>query len=338
MLLVGLGVLRFFFSANDSFDSSLDAVHQGFFRFGFLGLRHGRGAVGWVFAQALLSARVGACATTEAFACQRRDFRHCRGMNAVFIFLVIGMSVMTSTLVAEIKEQAVEYKAGDVVCEGWSVVDTTNPGKRPAILIVHQWTGLTDYEKMRARMLAELGYAVFAADIYGKGIRPVPPAAGQEAGKYKGDRALYRARLNAALDVMRKDEHTDTARMAAIGYCFGGTGVLELARSGADVKAVVSFHGGLDSPTPKDGSKIKCKVLVLHGADDPFVPAQDLAAFEAEMKSAGVSYQLVKYPGAVHAFTHKMAGTDNSKGVAYHAEADVKSWLAMKEFLAASLK
>ncbi|MCE9518471.1 MAG: dienelactone hydrolase family protein [Verrucomicrobia bacterium] len=259
-------------------------------------------------------------------------------MRAFPIFLVIGMAAMTSRLKAEIKEQAMEYKAGDVVCEGWKVTDDAKTGKQPAILIVHQWTGLTDYEKMRARMLAELGYTVFAADIYGKGIRPVPPAAGQEAGKYKADRALYRARLNAALDVMRKDEHTDPARMAAIGYCFGGTGVLELARSGADVKAVVSFHGGLDSPTPEDGSKIKCKVLALHGADDPFVSAKDIAAFEAEMKSAGVSYQLVKYPGAVHAFTQKMAGTDNSKGAAYNAEADALSWVAMKEFLASSLK
>ncbi len=259
-------------------------------------------------------------------------------MKALPIFLVIGMALLTSRLKAEIREQAVEYKAGDVACEGWSVVDIAFYGKRPAILIVHQWTGLTDYEKMRARMLAELGYTVFAADIYGKGVRPVPPAAGKEAGKYKADRALYRARLNAALEMMRKDEYTDAARMGAIGYCFGGTGVLELARSGADVKAVVSFHGGLDSPTPADGAKIKCKVLALHGADDPFVPAKDIAAFEAEMKSGGVNYQLVKYPGAVHAFTQKMAGTDNSKGAAYNAEADAKSWVAMKEFLAESLK
>lgn len=251
---------------------------------------------------------------------------------------MIGLAAMAAGLKAEISEQAVEYKVGGVVCEGWKVLDSAKQGPRPAVLIVHQWTGLTDYEKMRARMLAELGYAVFAADIYGKGVRPVPPAAGREAGKYKSDRSLYRARLNAALDVMRKDPQTDPSRMAAIGYCFGGTGVLELARSGADVKAVVSFHGGLDSPAPADGKKIKCRVLALHGADDPFVPAKDVAAFEAEMKSAGVDYQLVKYPGAVHAFTQKMAGSDNSKGAAYNAEADAKSWAAMKKFLAESLK
>ncbi len=251
---------------------------------------------------------------------------------------MIGVTLMTAGARAEIKEQALEYKVGDVVCEGWKVTDTARPGKQPAVLIVHQWTGLTDYEKMRARMLAELGYAVFAADIYGKGIRPVPPAAAQEAGKYKSDRALYRARLNAALDVMRKDPQTDPSRMAAIGYCFGGTGVVELARSGADAKAVVSFHGGLDSPTPADGKRIKCRVLALHGADDPFVPAKDLEAFESEMKLGGVKYELVKYPGAVHAFTQKLAGSDNSKGAAYNAEADAKSWEAMKQFLAETLK
>ncbi len=259
-------------------------------------------------------------------------------MKSSSLFILIGLIALVTALKAEIKEQAVIYQAGGVTCEGWKVSDDAKTGRQPAVLIVHQWTGLTDYEKMRARMLAELGYTVFAADIYGQGVRPVPPASGKEAGKYKSDRALYRSRLNAALDVMRQDPQTDPARMAAIGYCFGGTGVIELARSGADVKAVVSFHGGLDSPTPADGKKIKCKVLALHGADDPFVTAKDMAAFEEEMKAASVDYKRLNYPGAVHAFTQKMAGRDNSKGVAYHAEADAQSWVAMKEFLAESLK
>ncbi|MFZ4768099.1 MAG: dienelactone hydrolase family protein, partial [Roseimicrobium sp.] len=172
---------------------------------------------------------------------------------------------------AEIKEAAVEYKSGEVLCEGWHAYDAAKSGARPAVLIVHQWTGLSENEKMRARMLADLGYNVLAADIYGKGIRPQPPAAGQEAGKYKGNRALYRERLQAALDVLRKDERTDTARIAAIGYCFGGTGVLELARSGATLKGVVSFHGGLSTPTPADARNINCEMLVCHGAADPFV-------------------------------------------------------------------
>jgi dienelactone hydrolase len=185
---------------------------------------------------------------------------------------------------------------------------------------------------MRARMLAELGYNVFVADIYGKGIRPQPPESGKEAGKYKTDRRLYRERLLAGLEQLRKTSQADPTQIAAIGYCFGGTGVIELARSGAMVKGVVSFHGGLDSPAPADGQNIKGKVLALHGADDPFVPAKELAAFEQEMKDAGVDYKLVQYPGAVHAFTQKAAGNDNSKGAAYNEAADKASWEEMRQF------
>lgn len=245
-----------------------------------------------------------------------------------------SLLLATSPLRAEIRETVVEYKSGDVVCEGLHVVDTAKTGKLPAVLIIHQWTGLSENEKMRARMLAELGYNVFAADVYGKGVRPQPPEAGKEAGKYKSDRKLYRARMITALEVLNKDERTDPAKVAAIGYCFGGTGVIELARSGAMVKGVVSFHGGLDSPAPADGKNIKGKVLALHGADDPFVPAADIAAFEKEMKDAKVDYKLVSYPGAVHAFTQKAAGDDNSKGAAYNKAADRASWNEMKAFFA----
>lgn len=252
--------------------------------------------------------------------------------------LPFAAAIALSSATAEIKEAAVEYKSGEVLCEGWHACDTAKEGKRPAVLIIHQWTGLSDNEKMRARMLAELGYNVLAADIYGKGIRPQPPAAGQEAGKYKGNRALYRERLNAALEVLKKDARTDASRVAAIGYCFGGTGVLELARDGADVKGVVSFHGGLGSPTPADAKNIRGRVLVCHGADDPFVPAAEVAAFHDEMKAAGVKYDFIAYPGAVHAFTQKAAGSDNAKGAAYNAEADAKSWEAMKEFFSQVLK
>jgi dienelactone hydrolase len=235
-------------------------------------------------------------------------------------------------LQAEIKETVVEYQSGGVTCEGLHVVDAAKTGKLPSVLIIHQWTGLSDNEKMRARMLAELGYNVFAADIYGKGIRPQPPESGKEAGKYKSDRKLYRERMLSALEVLNKDARTDLAKVAAIGYCFGGTGVIELARSGAVMKGVVSFHGGLDSPSPADGKNIKGKVLALHGADDPFVPAKDIVAFEQEMKDAKVDYKLVNYPGAVHAFTQKAAGNDNSKGAAYNEAADKASWEEMKAF------
>jgi dienelactone hydrolase len=200
--------------------------------------------------------------------------------------------------------------------------------------MVHQWTGVSDHEKMRARMLAELGYNVFCVDVYGKGIRPQPPASGVEAGKYKKNRTLLRERVTFGLQQLLQDARTDVSRVACIGYCFGGTAAIELGRSGAAVKGVVSFHGGLDSPSPADGRNIKGKLLALHGADDPFVPAADMAAFEKEMKEAGVDYQRVSYPGAVHAFTQKAAGHDNSKGAAYNEAADKASWEEMQKFFA----
>jgi dienelactone hydrolase len=234
-----------------------------------------------------------------------------------------------------IHTEAVEYKQGDTTLEGYLAYDDSLSGKRPGVLIVHQWMGLTDYEKMRARMLAEMGYVAFCADIYGKGIRPTTvQEAGAQAGKFKGDRQLLRARVNAGLDTLKQNDLVDPGRVAAIGYCFGGTTVLELARSGADLNGVVSFHGGLDSPTPADGKNIKCKVLVLAGANDPFQKPDDLSAFEQEMKSNQVNWQIVFYGGAVHAFTQPDVGKLNLPGAQYNEQADKRSWQAMKDFFA----
>ena len=236
---------------------------------------------------------------------------------------------------AQIHTETIEYRDGDTVLEGYLAYDTSIQGKRPGVLIVHQWKGLTDYEMKRAEMLAKLGYNVFALDVYGKGIRPKSPQeAGAQAGKYKNNRALLRARAQAGLAVLQKHELTDPKRVAAIGYCFGGTTVIELARSGADIAGVVSFHGGLDSPHPEDGKNIKCKVLALHGADDPHVSAKDLAAFEDEMRQAKVDWQSVKYGGAVHSFTEQDAGDNPARGAAYNEKADRRSWQAMRDFFA----
>ena len=228
--------------------------------------------------------------------------------------------------------EMIEYKQGDTTCEGYLAYDDAVKGPRPGVLVVHDWMGLEGYAKMRADMLAKLGYVAFAADIYGKGVRPANrQEAGAQVGKFKGDRGLLRARVNAALDVLEKQPQCDTKRVAAIGYCFGGTTVLELARSGADIAGIVTFHGGLDTPT-RDAKNIKCKVLICHGADDPYVPATDVAALQDELRKAGVDWQMIYYSGAVHSFTRPDAGNDNSKGAAYNEKADKRSWEAMKEF------
>jgi dienelactone hydrolase len=251
------------------------------------------------------------------------------------LVILSALTAVVTSARGDLVSRTVEYREGNAILEGYAIHDDAVRGKRPGVLIVHQWKGLSDYEKKRAEMLARLGYNVFAADIYGKGIRPANPQdASAEAAKYKEDRALLRARVRAGLEVLKGHELTDARRVAAIGYCFGGTTVLELARSGADLAGVVSFHGGLGSPTPHDAGQIRARVLVLHGADDPFVPAAEVAAFEEEMRRGGVDWQLVAYGGAVHSFTDWNAGSDNSKGSAYNERADGRSWEAMKQFFA----
>jgi dienelactone hydrolase len=237
---------------------------------------------------------------------------------------------------AAIHTETVDYKQGDTTLEGFLAYDDSISGKRPGVLVVHQWLGLTDYEKRRATMLAQLGYVAFCADIYGKGVRPTNvQEAGALVGKFEHEsgRTLLRDRVNAGLDVLKKNDLVDTKRVAAIGYCFGGTTVIELARSGADLNGVVSFHGGLDAPNPADARNIRCKVLALAGADDPFQNPSDLAAFESEMRDNKVDWQIVFYGGAVHAFTQPDPGFVNA-GAKYNEKADKRSWEAMKTFFA----
>lgn len=247
----------------------------------------------------------------------------------------VATLVYSTAAQAKIQTQVVEYKQGNTVLEGYLAYDDAIQGQRPGVMIVHEWTGLGPYVKQRAEQLAKLGYVAFAADIYGKGIRPKnPKEAGAQANIYKSDRKLLRDRAAAGLQVLQNNKLTDKNRIAAIGYCFGGTTVLELARSGANVAGVVSFHGNLDTPNLQDAKNIKGKVLVLHGADDPLVPDEQVDAFENEMRQANVDWQLVAYGGAVHSFTNPEAGKDASKGVAYNATADRRSFADMRQFFA----
>ncbi len=249
--------------------------------------------------------------------------------------LVLVMTLLSSSAAeAAVKTHAVEYRQGDTVLEGLVAYDDAGPARKPGVLVVHDWMGVGPYVKRRAEELARLGYVAFAADVYGKGVRPAnAKEAAELAGRYKADRQLLRARALAGLAELRRQPNVLAEKVAAIGYCFGGTTVLELARAGADARGVVSFHGGLDAPDPDDGKAIKAKVLLLHGAEDPFVPEAQVKAVEDELRKGGVDWQLVKYSGAVHSFTNPEAGNDPSKGAAYDARADHRSWTAMRDFL-----
>ena len=229
---------------------------------------------------------------------------------------------------AEVQAKSIEYRDGEVLLEGYLAWDDAHADPRPGVLVVHAWTGLGDYEKRRARELAALGYAALAVDMYGKGVRPQGrEEAGALAGSFKADRNRMRARAQAGLEALVADGLCQGQPIAAIGYCFGGTVALELARSGAPLAGTASIHGNLDTPRPEDARQIQGPVLVLHGGDDPVVPPAEVQAFQEEMRAAEVDWQFVAYGGAVHAFS------DSSRGEAYHASADRRSWQALRTFL-----
>jgi dienelactone hydrolase len=254
----------------------------------------------------------------------------------IFAFLVFVLPAAAQLSAADLHEETVAYAQDGNDLEGYLVYDGSNNGKMPGILIFHQWKGLSDYEKMRARMFAGLGYAVFCADIYGKGIRPegVKEASGM-ATKFRMEtgRKMIRNRALAALEKLKSYGFVDPEKIAAVGYCFGGGCALELARSGADIKGVITFHGNLDAQDPMDAKNIRAKILVLHGAADPNVPWKTVDAFRKEMDDAKVDWYLTAYGGAVHSFTQKEAGNDPSKGAAYNEKADMRSWQAGVDFL-----
>ena len=240
---------------------------------------------------------------------------------------------------AAVKLEPIEYKDGDTLLNGVIAYDDASTAKRPGIVVVHEWWGINDHSKNSARKLAEMGYVALAADMYGKAqYTDDPAAAGKWSGALKNDRPALRKRAKAALDALAAFKYTDPAKLGAIGYCFGGTTALEIARSGAPVKGVVSFHGGLATPAPADAKNITCKVLVCHGADDPFVPAAEVAAFKKEMDDAKVSYQFVAYPGAQHSFTNPDVDRHGLKGAKYDAAAAEKSWADMTAFFSAVFK
>lgn len=227
---------------------------------------------------------------------------------------------------------SVKYADGDQKFEGQFL--KSKKSMAPGILIIHNWMGVTDETLKQAQRFNDLGYNVFVADIYGAGVKPKDAAeAGKLAGTYKGDRTLFRKRINLAYQEMLKQKSVVTNQTAVVGYCFGGTAAMEAARATPALTVAISFHGGLDSLNPAEGANIKAKVLVLHGADDPYVAAKDLDGFEKELRDNKVKFELIKFSGAVHSFTELGAGNDNSKGAAYNKYADDKSFLYAKTFL-----
>jgi len=235
---------------------------------------------------------------------------------------------------AEVRIEQVEYKEGNVAFKGIVAYDAAVQGKQSAILIGPTWTGPGEYVQGRAASLAKMGYVVLVADIYGNGLQP---ARGKESAAqmdiYMKDRVLLRERMRAGYAALRANPRVDAKKIVAIGYCFGGTGVLELARGGSELAGVVVFHGILDTPAPQDANNIKVPVLVLNGADDPYVPPEAMRAFEREMRSAKVDWQVINYSGTKHAFTDPSSGTDQTKGSVYNETSDRRSWAAMQNFL-----
>lgn len=239
-----------------------------------------------------------------------------------------------------LKEENITYSLDTLNMTGYIAYDENIKDKRPAVLVVHEWWGLNDYPKMRARELAKLGYVAFAIDVFGNGLTTShPDTASKLIVPFYSDPLMTKARIDAAIERIKNHSAVDTRRIAAIGYCFGGGLLLEMARLGSELSAVVSFHGSLvGSPPNKD--LLKSEILVCHGAADPFVPQKEVDQFKKQMDSINARYTFKTYPDAVHAFTNPNATEVGKKfniPIAYNAAADTASWNDMKEFLSRTL-
>ena len=266
-------------------------------------------------------------------------------MRRLVIFLmsvVVAVAAGLTPAQAKVVGKTVEYKADGVVLKGYLAYDSAIKGTQPGILVVHEWWGLNDYARKRARMLAELGYTALAVDMYGEGKQAThPDDAGKFATEVMKNFDTGKARFTAAEELLKKQPSVDPDRIAAIGYCFGGGVVLNMARQGADLKGVVSFHGNLMAVKPAEPGAIKEKILVLHGGDDKFTTPEQIDSFKKEMTAAGADYKFIVYPGAMHSFTNPDATAYGKKfnlPLAYNKKADKESWQEMKKFLEETLK
>lgn len=251
-------------------------------------------------------------------------------MIGVMMMATIGM---VQSAGAEIKHVPLEYEATGITLKGDLYYDDAIAERRPGVLVVHEWWGLNDHARNSARKLAEAGYVAFALDMYGKGKQADhPDQAGAFVKEATKDAATASGRFMAAVDLLKKQPQTDPDRVGAIGYCFGGAIVLEMARRGADLKGVVSFHGSLSPVEAAKAGAVKAKILVCHGAKDPLIPAQTVSNFIGEMEHAGADYQFISYGQTQHSFTNPEADKRNIPGLAYHEASAKRSWEHMSAF------
>ena len=248
-----------------------------------------------------------------------------RGLAVAAALFALGSAVS-----AAVQTRVVEYKQGDTTLQGFMAWDDAAKGRRPGVLVVHEWWGHNDHARNSATRLAQAGYVGFALDLFGKGkVTTHPKDAEAFVAEATRDPAVLVARYNAALEQLKRDPHVDPEKIAAIGYCFGGGVVLKMARAGADLDAVVSIHGVLATKSPAEKGRVKARVLVLTGADDPMVPNEQVEAFKSEMTAAGAKFEVISYPHAKHGFTNPNADKAGMDGLAYNEEADKKSWAAV---------
>jgi len=250
-------------------------------------------------------------------------------------WIVTGLVlVLAAPATAAVVTKTVEYQHDGTSLKGFLAYDDAVSGKRPAILVVHEWWGMNDYVESRARQLAELGFVAFALDMYGTGrVTTHPDKASEWMKQTTSNVDFWRRRAQAGLDVLRSQAQTDPDRVAAIGYCFGGATVQQLAYSGADIKGIVSFHGTPIPPPDQDLSRVKAKFLILHGAADPFTPPEKVQAYLAAMEATDIDWQMVFYGGAKHGYTNPDADKYGLAPVSYNQRADRRSWQHMQLFL-----
>lgn len=252
--------------------------------------------------------------------------------------VLLTLSLLAGLAQAEVRTRPVTYRDGEVELRGYLAWDDAFKGKRPGVLVAHEWWGLDDYIRRRARMLAELGYVAFALDLYGEGRVTQHGAQAQEwMEQISANEGNWRKRALAGVEILRGHELVDRSRLAAVGYCFGGATVMQMAYAGADLKAVVSFHGSLPIPDADQAKKIRARVLAAHGSEDSFVPPERVREFQAALDRADVDWRMITFGNARHAFTNPEADRHGMENLRYDEQADRRSWAAMRDFFKETL-